>query len=270
MPWSDYPLQEIVIPADHGPTDPYVYVGQDDPLAAQEQLDGSIVFYAGNGQAFLLAVGEDISDPTNASFFSLLSYDGSFSHDVLKVHQDTDTPTVRYVRLGQHNSGGAYLVKTLLTGSEIALGVNGEQGDTDITIFGNQLPRGYMDVRTSGANVDCSTATEVTGGTVNDANSLMTSDRLYAAEFDCRVISTVVGDRIGLKVWRNGTTTGTLVRDLGQVTIKTASVAEPVTVRGIFQGAGGDTITVGARRVGGAGTCTIVTQSATLKDLTAA
>lgn len=59
MPWSDYPLESLEIPGDHGPTDPYIYIGTGDPIAVARGQDASEVFHFGtHNSAFLLGVDD--------------------------------------------------------------------------------------------------------------------------------------------------------------------------------------------------------------------
>lgn len=59
MPWNDYPLRSITIPADHGPNDPYIFIGDGSEVAGIYGLPASIVFYGGAPEllAWLLGAG---------------------------------------------------------------------------------------------------------------------------------------------------------------------------------------------------------------------
>lgn len=64
MPWSDYPLEAIEIPADHATGAPYIYIGSGDPIAEAANEDSAIVFHFGtHNSAFLLGI-KDFSTPT--------------------------------------------------------------------------------------------------------------------------------------------------------------------------------------------------------------
>lgn len=72
MAWSDYPLRSISIPADHGPTQPYVYVGDDDPLATKVGQDAAVVFHFGShNSGFILAVNDTSAPGNDEGIFSL-------------------------------------------------------------------------------------------------------------------------------------------------------------------------------------------------------
>lgn len=75
MPWNDYPLRSITIPADHGPTDSYIYVGNDDPVAAMAGVDSAIVFHFGAfNSAFLLGVEDNSAPGDDEGHFQLTGY----------------------------------------------------------------------------------------------------------------------------------------------------------------------------------------------------
>lgn len=60
MPWSDYPLEAIEIPADHPSTGPYIYIGSGDPLAEAVGEDAAIVFHFGtHNSAFIIGVNDE-------------------------------------------------------------------------------------------------------------------------------------------------------------------------------------------------------------------
>jgi hypothetical protein len=75
MPWNDYPLTSITIPADHLPNTAYIYVGNNDPVAESAGVDSAIVFHFGyHNSAFLLGV-EDFSFPDDdEGHFQLTAY----------------------------------------------------------------------------------------------------------------------------------------------------------------------------------------------------
>jgi hypothetical protein len=54
--WEDSGLQSITIPGDAGPSDPRIYVGQDDPIATSLSQDAAIVLYWAANRAFLISV----------------------------------------------------------------------------------------------------------------------------------------------------------------------------------------------------------------------
>jgi hypothetical protein len=107
MPWSDAPLRSISIPQDHGPVDPYVYVGPDDPLAAKVNQDASIVFHYGNhNSGFVMGVNDGgtpaqdrgtfglfvTSDQNGGASFAVLTSDYNTGNGALNTSLGAQTP----------------------------------------------------------------------------------------------------------------------------------------------------------------------------------
>lgn len=71
MPWSDYPLRSITIPADPEPGSSYTFIGDDDPIGIAAGLDTAIVFHFGSANsAFLMGVTNEFGvHPDDGHFF---------------------------------------------------------------------------------------------------------------------------------------------------------------------------------------------------------
>lgn len=88
MPWNDYPLQSISIPADHGPTGPYIYIGPDDPIAQAAGEDASIVFHFGtHNSAFLIGVQDEMT-PHDDGHFQILAVSDEALNTIALVDMD--------------------------------------------------------------------------------------------------------------------------------------------------------------------------------------
>ena len=100
----------------------------------------------------------------------------------------------------------------------------------------------------------------------------MESTRVYRADFAGTVSSTVAGNRIRLRIYRcpnfNSLVGATLIAECGEVTIATASVAEPFNVSSEHIGVSADQyVVLTGQRTTGAGTCNVTTRLRTLTDI---
>ena len=99
----------------------------------------------------------------------------------------------------------------------------------------------------------------------------MISTRIYEAAFSGTVTSSIVNDRIGLRLYKNSAnnlTGATQIADFGQIRVDVASVAQPFRVDAEFTGdASNPYIILAARRASGTGTCNVTTIYRRLADL---
>jgi hypothetical protein len=77
MPWSEYPLDSITIPADAGDSDPRIFIGQDDPILQAIFADAGIVFYFDTNKAFVLAADHFVDVGVDQGTLTLYFYGGT-------------------------------------------------------------------------------------------------------------------------------------------------------------------------------------------------
>lgn len=148
--WESAGITDITIPGDAGPSDPRVYVGQNDPIALSLSQDAALVFYFGNERAFLITVEQSGDDTFGQLHF--LGFDSGPT--TLKSYIDFDFDIDNdqgFVYLGQ--SGRTQNLNTYINGLVNYLGGFGFTADkegTDIRLYGESAPRGFH--ATAGSN----------------------------------------------------------------------------------------------------------------------
>jgi hypothetical protein len=127
------------------------------------------------------------------------------------------------------------------------------------------VPLGYLFYSENQASTTGITTVETDTLIITELYAQMDNSRKYIATWQCRLISTVAGDRVGLRAFMNGVS-GVVIIDFGQVTIATANVAEPHTFRAGFTGQNSNFVSLGVRRVAGTGTITVNGSLTTMED----
>jgi hypothetical protein len=123
MPWSDYPTRSISIPADHGPTGPWIYVGEDDPIAESLGEDAAIVFHFGtHNSAFVMGVDDEMTAHDDGHFQLLATSDEGLNTIAL-----IDLDYAPFIDLASLNFGAQIVgVSTFLYGERVTVADLGE------------------------------------------------------------------------------------------------------------------------------------------------
>jgi hypothetical protein len=128
------------------------------------------------------------------------------------------------------------------------------------------VPLGYLFYSENQTGTSGITTTEVDTLIITEQMAQMDNQRKYRAIWQGRVISSVAGDRVGVRAWMNGVT-GVQIIDFGQITIATANVAQPFTLMAGFTGQNGNFISLGVRRVAGTGSISVNGSITTMEDV---
>lgn len=105
MPWNDYPLRSITIPADHDVGGAYTFIGNDDPIAAL-YLDTAIVFHFGAANsAFIMGVSANAGVSPDVGQFKLTGVSDEMvtALDVIELTWTPATETA-LIKFGDSNA----------------------------------------------------------------------------------------------------------------------------------------------------------------------
>jgi hypothetical protein len=134
--------------------------------------------------------------------------------------------------------------------------------------IGYQMSLGIVDQNFSTVNTAGIAAAEVHIGDQLERLGPMLSDHFYAIEFTFQFFGATAAARLGVKLYANSTPTpgGTLIRDFGQLTLGTAGIGQPITLKQGFVGQPGQFIVISGRLAGGVGPLTVAMYSMFLDD----
>lgn len=295
--WTNDPT-DITIPADAGPNDVRIFIGQNDPMVFLLSADNGIVFYYGNGQAFTAYINRD--DANHLGVWNLRHLDqadtSNTNRGILYAQYDwvNDQCTVvlgdglypgstfvdgEYIQVTSYNglpivlyaNGGGDIEMTL--GGSASAAVEMSLVGGDFTIDGVSASRGRVGIKDTGfTNVNFTpVGTQVTGGFAPNNYGPLLSTRRYQVIADGTYTSTVAGDTVGFRTYE-GSIVGTLRRDFGiAAPVASANVPMPFRLSVIVQGSGqatnGQNFSLGVRKVAGGGTCTVLVNHMTIEDM---
>lgn len=201
--WESGGITDITIPGDAGPSDPRVYVGQNDPIALSLSQDAALVFYFGNERAFLITVEQSGDDTFGQLHF--LGFDSGPT--TLKSYIDFDFDIDNdegFVYLAQ--SGRTQNLNTYINGLVNYLGGFGFDADkegTDVRIYGESMPRGFHASAGSAANQSVTVAAGETLAFATAGEDYY-ANRAYRVYLQGGVRSTVANGAAQLRLRKTG------------------------------------------------------------------
>jgi hypothetical protein len=151
MPFNDYPLQSITVPGDASNTDPRIFIGDDDPILEFLDQTNGIVFYFGDGRAFIISVEAD-GNPNPEDIGRLHIWAFSENALIQMFDMDYDVPTST-VSVNTFQDSTTDLTENSVLGLNadiVGLGPDHQplasEKQQDVFLFGTPMGRGVVNV----------------------------------------------------------------------------------------------------------------------------
>lgn len=158
MPFNDYPLQSITVPGDASDTDPRIFIGDDDPILEFLDQTNGIVFYFGDGRAFIISVEQD-GPPGNESDIGRLhiwAYSELALFQMFDMDYNVPASTVSVNTFQDSTTDFAENSVLGLNADIVGLGADHQplaaEKVQDVYLFGTPMARGVVNVVESAAS----------------------------------------------------------------------------------------------------------------------
>lgn len=152
MPFNDYPLQSITVPGDASDNDPRIFIGDDDPVLEFLDQTNGIVFYFGNGRAFIISVEAD-GPPGNESDIGRLhiwAYSELALFQMFDMDYNVPTSTVSVNTFQDSTTDFTENSVLGLNADIVGLGTDHQplaaEKVQDVYLFGTPMARGVVNV----------------------------------------------------------------------------------------------------------------------------
>jgi hypothetical protein len=275
MPWSDFPLQTLVIPGDAGPNDPRIVITSDPADLIPDAPYAALIAWFWNATDFFF-IGVT---PLGALGILEVGAFTATSGNVFIFHEynaDSITDERPHAMFAQNAAGDGSIISmieglTLSAEGLVRLRPN-TSGSGDLTIRQGisdvSASRGSIGATRNGAAI-AGILAEAVVDTLTAETGEWAADRLYRIQFCGQIVGTVAGDRVGIRI-RRDTVAGVIERDCGQITLGPIGIPSPIDVWTLYEGRQivGEAVVLTVRRAAGGGTFTYTPDSGLATDQT--